>query len=141
MKNFLKKILKLNSTIEASGGGSSPVIIQNPIITQNNGCETTWEGSVYCPNGTTGVLTGTILYGLSGSVDQGNNGESMLIGVKNIPTGETPYVIVLANSNIQYTPSSYRLDLTLSDGQTSSLVIKRTPANHPSYDKHPCGWV
>jgi len=105
----------------------------NFVITANNNCETTFEGAYIIPEGTTGQVTGELLQGFEGSFASFPSGIS-----NNILSGKYPYKIILGNSGIALTPSTYIIAINLSNGKTKSLTLQRTPSNSPNWDSAPC---
>lgn len=134
MKEFLKSVLK-----KSSKSLSGPIFVDekpkigNHTITNNNACETVFEGSYRIPDGQTATVTGTLTKGNFGG------GSGNIIGeTTNMPSGIHPYIIDLGNSNMPGQASTFTLKVVLDNGNETIKLFQRTSFNSSLYDTEPC---
>lgn len=141
MQKFLQKILKKGSTIltvEEQQEENVRPKIGNPKITINNSCYTLFEGNYIIPEGTVATVEASIVAGFEGSGTPGNNGLLMFLGTKTVQPGLHPYTVNLGNSGQNKVISSFRMDITLNNGEKKSILVQRGDSLSSFYDTAPC---
>lgn len=140
MLNFLKNILKSDTTVTVPAGPVAPlapVISFDETIT-NDSCETTYLGTFIVPEGTTARVTGTLVRGYAGTGYIGSAFIPMIQGTVNRNPGTYQYVVSLGNSGISGQSSLYTLTVTLNNGVSRNIGFERSSAESVFYDIGPC---
>lgn len=152
MNSFLKKIFTTDHNPKiivdnggggggGGGGGEDPGPVAGFSIgslqtIKTNGCVTQYSFTVDIPSGYTAEITGTL--------EQGNFGNSVrsdtynFIGTRTLAAGSEAFLLVLGNSGIQYSPSTYKIRAVLSNDEAKQIFVYRTSYESSLYDQNPC---